>query len=528
MSTSPSTLITARELAAADLTLCAVVEWVHFLCEADVWACPGRRALLVAVTTLAGSVAWICSQTSEAGDSAKVEVTSTFRDKAESEWKEFFCEAVFTPLLGLFVQLSTRELRQPSAHWAAVLSPLASAIRLCPPTQVLMHQLPARLTVSDTSPLPDSLKTVLNHLGPLLRSPHAHVQDAAFTLLWGLTSEIAIHQLTKEEEESKEDDSGKEEEEELSCPPEALIECIDGASHFLDGLMVAGVGEQQEVDVGEVTLTRGYLLSWMLLLHVFKVAPNLLRAKYAAYYKKQESVNHLLDHLFRLMPPRVDDQAALGGDFYVRDHQDLPSLAVSVYSACLLRLPALVRQWWADQDRKSANYVDKFTLANLSQSLIVQQIRMSFQGEDQLEGFSIQARPQVREVTAVYEMAEVSVTLCITLPENFPLGRVSVTCDKVVGVASSTWDRWLMQLMIFLQHQNGNIEEGLRLWKGNIDKKLQGIEECMICFSVIHGTSFQLPRIRCRTCKKKFHSSCLYRWFNTSQKSTCPLCREIF
>ena len=51
--------------------------------------------------------------------------------------------------------------------------------------------------------------------------------------------------------------------------------------------------------------------------------------------------------------------------------------------------------------------------------------------------------------------------------------------------------------------------DGLRLWKNNIDKRFEGVDECMICFYVLHGTNFQLPRIACRTCKKKFHSSCL-------------------
>lgn len=51
--------------------------------------------------------------------------------------------------------------------------------------------------------------------------------------------------------------------------------------------------------------------------------------------------------------------------------------------------------------------------------------------------------------------------------------------------------------------------DGLKLWKNNIDKRFEGVDECMICFYVLHGTNFQLPRITCRTCKKKFHSACL-------------------
>lgn len=57
--------------------------------------------------------------------------------------------------------------------------------------------------------------------------------------------------------------------------------------------------------------------------------------------------------------------------------------------------------------------------------------------------------------------------------------------------------------------------EGLALWKTNVDKRFEGIEECMICFSVIHGSNYSLPRKACRTCKKKFHSACLVSNLNT-------------
>lgn len=51
--------------------------------------------------------------------------------------------------------------------------------------------------------------------------------------------------------------------------------------------------------------------------------------------------------------------------------------------------------------------------------------------------------------------------------------------------------------------------EGLSLWKNNVDKRFEGVEDCMICFSVIHGSNYSLPKKGCRTCKKKFHSACL-------------------
>lgn len=58
--------------------------------------------------------------------------------------------------------------------------------------------------------------------------------------------------------------------------------------------------------------------------------------------------------------------------------------------------------------------------------------------------------------------------------------------------------------------------DSLALWKRNIDKKFEGLEECMICFSVIHGSNLALPKLACKTCKKRFHSACLVSFTHCS------------
>ena len=58
-----------------------------------------------------------------------------------------------------------------------------------------------------------------------------------------------------------------------------------------------------------------------------------------------------------------------------------------------------------------------------------------------------------------------------------------------------------------------------------MDKLFEGIECCLICYSVFQASNNALPRLACKTCKNKFHSACLYKWFNTSHKSNCPLCQ---
>lgn len=70
--------------------------------------------------------------------------------------------------------------------------------------------------------------------------------------------------------------------------------------------------------------------------------------------------------------------------------------------------------------------------------------------------------------------------------------------------------------------------EGLVLWKNNVDKCFEGVEDCMICFLVIYGFNYFFFKKVCRICKKKFYLVCLYKWFIFSNKFICLLCCEMF
>ncbi|RUS70878.1 hypothetical protein EGW08_021358 [Elysia chlorotica] len=515
-----------------EFTLCTLVEWVQFLSENKGYLCNDvhMQALAISVFELSFEAAQIFSASSEEGQiSSEITSVGLVTEKAKTEWSEFFAEGVFSPLLPMFVSLATTRERWDPALWTLIQAPLSSVVSLCPGWLVLTHQLPPHLTASDTSSLSDSIKTLLNHLCPLLMSRESFVELAAYFILRKAIEEIAIQDSKANE---------MEDEEETKSPPEALIIQLEAAAHFLEFLKVGQVGEHIVLNEGteDMSQAMGFLLLWRLLLFLFKSSPDELRAKYAQYFKAQGSVSCLLDYLFRLMPQYPDPamvesstELKLNENFQGEPNKQLEWLSVQVYRDCLEILPALVRTWWMEQDRRSSNFVDRFTTQYLSTGLIWQQIASSQSNDDnKIEGITIKSRPAAREVLATYEMAEVTINMTITLPENFPLGKLDVACDRRVGVSQAQWDRWLLQLNIFLQHQNGSIVEGLRLWKGNIDKKFEGLDDCMICFSVIHGTTLQLPRLSCRTCRKKFHSTCLYKWFSTSQKSSCPLCRNLF
>ena len=56
--------------------------------------------------------------------------------------------------------------------------------------------------------------------------------------------------------------------------------------------------------------------------------------------------------------------------------------------------------------------------------------------------------------------------MVITLPSNYPLGSISVKSEKRVGVSAQQWEKWLLQLNIFLQHQVRNMVHWVNMTSG--------------------------------------------------------------
>ena len=70
--------------------------------------------------------------------------------------------------------------------------------------------------------------------------------------------------------------------------------------------------------------------------------------------------------------------------------------------------------------------------------------------------------------------------------------------------------------------------DAIDFWKKSVDQEFDGVEVCSICYSVLHPTNHRLPRVPCPTCNNRFHGACLYKWFDSSNKNTCPLCQQAF
>lgn len=51
----------------------------------------------------------------------------------------------------------------------------------------------------------------------------------------------------------------------------------------------------------------------------------------------------------------------------------------------------------------------------------------------------------------------------------------------------------------------------MTVFKRNLNLHFSGVEDCTICYSIISAQDRSIPTKQCRTCKNKFHASCLYK-----------------
>lgn len=201
-------------------------------------------------------------------------------------------------------------------------------------------------------------------------------------------------------------------------------------------------------------------------------------------------------------------------------------------------------------------------------------------------GGSAVAGAGAAEAIASYVVDEQPMEIGIRLPAEFPLKAVDVRDLRRVGVPENKWRGWLMSVQqtitsrvshalgeyilrtwaeraapcrhgshslwqnylplpalrhIYITYQtlnpfrdfiadpqNGLILEALTVFKKNVALHFEGVVECAICYSIISVTDRTLPTKPCKTCKNRFHASCLFKWFNSSHSSSCPMCRSLF
>jgi E3 ubiquitin-protein ligase listerin len=360
-------------------------------------------------------------------------------------------------------------------------------------------------------------------LFPLMASEEQSVQDTAFRLLH--------RAVTKAQQQNSLDVVLEKKAMHL---PEELLSLL---LHAPSMQMFANTQEPRE----KVWLSiRRHLLCWKLVLDHFTDASYKLQAYYADDIKESASLPPLLDFIcgvLRIASGKPLDASRFNikefdvgaGDSIEREAQ---WLSVHLYYLCLLHLPSLVKDWFIEQKNRIKSPLESWTQKHLSQLMIsasletVSEWAATQDAEDR--PIMIKISPKGSELVASIAIDEESppISLVISLPGAYPLEQATVSSRNRVGVSEKNWQFWLrtFQVIIF---STGSLVEGLVAFRRNIQGALKGQSECAICYSII-GTDMQTPNKKCGTCKNNFHSTCLFRWFKSSNSSSCPLCRNNF
>lgn len=111
-------------------------------------------------------------------------------------------------------------------------------------------------------------------------------------------------------------------------------------------------------------ITRTYLLAWKLLLAHFTNSNEELRAEYANYLRREKYLHELLETLFRILPEKPNEsrypvEESILEEKYLLAEEFVHNLAFETYYDLLRTLPALVRQWWNNLEKKYALVVEK-------------------------------------------------------------------------------------------------------------------------------------------------------------------------
>ncbi|CAF3912073.1 unnamed protein product [Rotaria magnacalcarata] len=497
--------------------------------------------------------------------------TDEFRKQLYDEWLLLYSKEIYQGLLPLYIALPSA-LNEFSAFYVTneMVKSICCAICTIPIDYLLSNNLKPLFHSEDhQSKLPESIQTVFNHLYRLLcLTSNRPLQYSSFHLLNRLLVHIspALILTTNNNEAIAEDDK--------TCRlPGSMLEALERTENTIKQLLnendiaeehLLGDNDHEIISQSSSTTVKsdkehviiGELLNYKLLLNLiscYKLVEE--RYTYKLMLQEKKLVDRFLSIVLGLIPanPVYNDPSSMQvscitkklthsksmfeNDIQLSPDSDLyspytiPHLACSVYFQCLSSIPALVREWYHNQAKRIRDAVDRVTQKYVSPILIQRELDAASALKDISVGeaglFNVKKHSNTREITAIYNIETSRVEICIRLPVNYPLSYANIECTHHVGFTKDQWNKWMLQLKTNLMQNNGDISDGLLIWKQNIAKTMQGIEECSICYCILHANN-ELPKRTCRTCKKKFHDACLFRWFRSSNKSTCPHCRANF
>ncbi|KAH9827575.1 FANCL C-terminal domain [Teratosphaeria destructans] len=386
---------------------------------------------------------------------------------------------------------------------------------------MVTHELLAR----EISRLPQHEVHDADELYPLLYTPSHPVQQAAFNLL---------HKHIPPAQEQISFDAALDNK--TAHLPDELLSLILEAP-TLDSLVDASFDRTMPLPL------QGYLYGWRLLFDHFTSSSYRVKTDYIDQLKDGTYLSGLLSFTFDFLGHsrgKPIDASKFDIAEYVPDaepnpERDVQWLLTHLYYLALTHLPSLVKSYYLDvRSRQTSLAVESWTakyisplIINASLQAVAEWSEKSVKEDPDYEKMSVKVGMRSKEIGVSYVVDEQTMAIKVVLPETYPLASADVIGVSRVAVKEEKWQSWLRNCRGVITFSNGSITDGLSAWRKNVTGALKGQTECAICYSIIDSQK-QLPTKRCPTCKHLFHGSCLFKWFKTSNASTCPLCRNAF
>ncbi|UJO21556.1 E3 ubiquitin-protein ligase listerin [Fulvia fulva] len=299
---------------------------------------------------------------------------------------------------------------------------------------------------------------------------------------------------------------------------------------------------------------QGYLYSWRLLFDHFTTSSYRVKEDYVEQLKEGGYLPGLLSLVFDFLGHsrgRPIDASKFDVQKYIGDSEPSPEKDVQwllshLYYLALTNLPSMVKSYFLEiRSRQTSQAVESWTAKYISPLLVTASLQSvadwaekSVKDDPDYENMSVKVGMRSKEINVSYLVDEQTMAIKVILPDTYPLNSAKVDSVNRVAVKEEKWRSWLLNCQGVITFsaslctfpawfQNGSITDGLSAWRKNVVGALKGQTECAICYSIISSEK-QLPTKRCPTCKNLFHAGCLFKWFKTSNASTCPLCRNPF
>ncbi|KAF7197399.1 E3 ubiquitin-protein ligase listerin [Pseudocercospora fuligena] len=389
------------------------------------------------------------------------------------------------------------------------------------PLMVTNELLARQISQLPAKPIKDA-----EELFPLLYTPSQAILGAAFELL---------HQHIPQAQEQISFDAALEAKK-ANLPDELLSLLIDAPT--LDSLADASFDTTMPLSL------QGYLYSWRLVFDHFTGSSYRVKGDYIEQLKEDGCLNGLLALTFDFLGHtrgRPVDASSFDIQNYTPNQEsspekDVQSLLTHLYYLSLANLPSLVKHYLNNEirSRQAPKTIEAWTAKYISPLIVTSSLEevsqwneKNVKSDPDYEAMTIKVNTRGREVLANYMVDEQTMAMKIVLPEAYPIQNARAEGINRVAVSEQKWRSWLLNCQGTIAFSNGSIIDALTNWRKNVTGALKGQSECAICYSIINDAK-ELPTKRCPTCKQMFHNQCLFKWFRSSNSSTCPLCRQQY